>query len=244
MVADLLRLVRQVIRVNADAVTTHQARPERQEIPLGAGSLQHLGGVDAQAIEDQREFVHQRDVEVALGVLDHLGRLGDADAAGAVGARDGGVKGVHVGRRLGHGPGGDLGHRLQAVLAVAGVDALRAVADEEITVQRETRLALQHRRADLFGGAGVYGGLVDHHVTALEHAAQRAACSQQRRKIGPLMFVDRGRHGDNVGVPIDKIGKIAGQAQPARSECLAAHLAGGVMATAERSDALRVDVKA
>ena len=45
-----------------------------------------IQGVDAEFAEDQRQFVHQGDVEVALGVLDDLGRFGDADAAGAVGA--------------------------------------------------------------------------------------------------------------------------------------------------------------
>jgi hypothetical protein len=39
-------------------------------VPAG---LEHLGGVDADLVEDQRQLVHQRDVEVALRVLDHLG---------------------------------------------------------------------------------------------------------------------------------------------------------------------------
>ena len=61
-----------------------QAGAEGQEVPFAAGGLQHFQGVDAQLAEDQRQFVHQGDVEVALGVLDDLGGLGDADAAGKV----------------------------------------------------------------------------------------------------------------------------------------------------------------
>ena len=38
-------------------------------------------GVDADPVEDDRQLVHERDVEVALRVLDHLGGLGDLDAA-------------------------------------------------------------------------------------------------------------------------------------------------------------------
>jgi hypothetical protein len=34
------------------------------------------------SVEDQRQLVDERDVHIALGVLDDLGRLGDADAAG------------------------------------------------------------------------------------------------------------------------------------------------------------------
>ena len=44
------------------------------------GGLQHFLGVDAEAVEDQRELVDQRDVDVALRVLDDLGGLGHLDA--------------------------------------------------------------------------------------------------------------------------------------------------------------------
>ena len=84
VIADLLRLVRQVVRIDADAVAADQARAERQEVPLAAGGVQHLLGVDAEAVEDQRQLVDQRDVDVALGVLDDLGGLGDPDAGGLV----------------------------------------------------------------------------------------------------------------------------------------------------------------
>jgi hypothetical protein len=55
--------------------------------------------------------------------------------------------------------------------------------------------------------------------------------------------VDRSRHGDDVGIPIGEIGKIARQGQRARGKRLAADLAGGIVATAERGHALRVDVE-
>jgi hypothetical protein len=86
VVADFLRLVRQVVGVDADAVAADQAGAEGQEVPLGAGGFEHVQGVDAEAVEDQRQFVHQGDVEVALGVLDHLGGFGHLDRAGLVGA--------------------------------------------------------------------------------------------------------------------------------------------------------------
>jgi hypothetical protein len=63
-------------------VAAHQARTEGQEVPLGAGGLEHFEGVDADLVEDHREFVHQGDVEVALGVFDDLGGFGDLDGAG------------------------------------------------------------------------------------------------------------------------------------------------------------------
>jgi len=61
-------------------VSAHQARLEGQEIPLAARRREYFLGVDLQAVEDEG------DVDVALGVLDDLGRLGDPDAAGLMGA--------------------------------------------------------------------------------------------------------------------------------------------------------------
>src|SRR5215831_12832358 len=84
LIAELLRLHRQVIRVDADAVAAHQAGPELEEVPLRAGRLQHVGGADVHALEDDRQLVHQRDVQIALRVLDDLGRLGDLDRRRAV----------------------------------------------------------------------------------------------------------------------------------------------------------------
>ena len=48
MIAGLLRAVRQVIGIDADAVAADQARIERQEIPFGAGGGEHIAGVDAE----------------------------------------------------------------------------------------------------------------------------------------------------------------------------------------------------
>ena len=49
--ADLLRLVGEVVRVHADAVAADQAGLEAEEVPLGAGRGQHVAGIDPQAME-------------------------------------------------------------------------------------------------------------------------------------------------------------------------------------------------
>ena len=87
MVAELVGLVGEVIRVDADAMPADQSRPKRQEVPFRSRGIQHFGRVDADLMEDQRELVHQRDVEIALRVLDHLGCFGDLDRRGADGRR-------------------------------------------------------------------------------------------------------------------------------------------------------------
>ena len=166
VVADLLRLVRQVVGIDADAVAADQARAERQEVPLGAGGDQHFFGVDAEAVEDQRQLVDQRDVHVALGVLDDLGGLGHLEARGLVraGGDDAAIQLIHEIGHFGRGAGGDLLDAGQAVLLVARIDALGAVAGEEILVELQARNLLEDRDADFFGAARVDGGFVNDHV--------------------------------------------------------------------------------
>jgi len=127
-------------------------------------------GIDPQAIEDEGELVDERDVEVALGVLDDFGRLRDPNTTDLVGTGgdDASVQGVDEVGNLGGGTGGYLLDRGQPVFFVAGIDALRAVADEEIPVELEFGYPLQDGDADLLRSAGVDRGLVDDNVTHLQ----------------------------------------------------------------------------
>src|SRR5690606_17432819 len=140
------RLVDQVVRVHADAVAADQAGAERQEVPFGAGRFQHGFGVHAQAREHAGEFVHQRDVDVALGVFDRLGGLGGADVRGQMrtGADDAPIQRINERGRLRRGAGGDLDDVRQAPARIAGIDTLRAVADEEIAVEHQPGYFLQY----------------------------------------------------------------------------------------------------
>ena len=82
VVAVTLGTLGQIVRVDTDAVPTHQTRTERQEVPLGTGSLQHVEGIDAHLVEDLRKLVYKGDVDVALTILYHLGGLGHLDGGG------------------------------------------------------------------------------------------------------------------------------------------------------------------
>jgi hypothetical protein len=108
-------------------VPADQPRLEGQEIPLGRGCGQDLRSVDPQAVEDNRDFVHERDVDVALRVLEDLGRFGDLDRRGATdaGGDDAAVEGRELVGRRARIAGDDLFHAAQVVHRVAGVDALR-----------------------------------------------------------------------------------------------------------------------
>ena len=167
MVADGLRLVGEVVGVDADAVPTDEARAESEEVPLRAGCQQHVFGVDAEPVEEHGELVDQGDVDIALSVLDDLGSLGDLDRGGAVGASgdDGAVESVNKVGHLRGGAGRHLDDRGQAVLAVTRVDPLRAVTDEEVAVEDQPGDLLEDRHALLLGCTRVDRRLVDHHVT-------------------------------------------------------------------------------
>src|SRR5439155_17947622 len=77
MVARLLRSKRQVIGIDTNAVATDEARCEIDEIPFCRSRRKHVAGIDVELVEDRGKLVHESDVEVALCVLDHLGRFRD-----------------------------------------------------------------------------------------------------------------------------------------------------------------------
>ena len=52
--AGALCLGYQVVGIDADTVTSHQAGLEGQKIPFGASGLQHIVGVNTQALENKR----------------------------------------------------------------------------------------------------------------------------------------------------------------------------------------------
>jgi hypothetical protein len=108
----------------------------------------------------------------------------------------------HLLQRLGRVARDDLQDLGERVLLVARVDALGAVADEEVLLPLHARFALQHRDADLFGGAGVDGGLIDHRGALLHVAADAGGRADQRAEVGDVRFVHRRGHGhdDHVGL--------------------------------------------
>jgi hypothetical protein len=121
-VADLVGFVRQVVRIDADAVASHQSGLERQEVPFRTRGGQDIVRVDAEFAEQQGKLVDEGDVDVALGVLDDLRGFGDANRGGAVGSGrdDALVETVDELCGLRGGPAGDLDDRAQTALRPSG----------------------------------------------------------------------------------------------------------------------------
>ena len=106
------------------------------------------------------------------------------------------TKSADLGRRA----GSDLPDRWEPVLLVARIDALGAVAREEVLVELQARLALENGDADFLGAAGVNRGFIHHDVALLEHLADALARLHQRREIRPFVLIDRRRHRDDVNL--------------------------------------------
>jgi hypothetical protein len=124
-------------------------------------------------MEDRREFVHQRDVEVALGILDDLGGLGGLDARRLV---DAGLDDRTIDRgddveRAGILSGDDLVDDLKAMRAVAWIDPLRRIAE----VRDAPRSARRSGRFASSIGVGT--------VTMKKSAARRSIGSALNRKF-------------------------------------------------------------
>jgi hypothetical protein len=140
-------------------VATDEARIEFLEIPLGRRGGQNIAGIDIEMFEQRRKLVHECDVEIALGILDDLGGFSDLDRRSAVNA---GFyhRAIHIGDDAQRSlvlARYDLGDGFEAMLLVAGIDALRRIADGEIRPAAQTRSALKQWHALLFDRAGIDG---------------------------------------------------------------------------------------
>ena len=126
MEADRLGLVGQVIGIDADAVAADEARAEGLEVPFGAGGLKHLSCFKSKLLEQHGQLVDERDIHVALNVLDDFGGLGDADRVRSMRAC-GDHRGIDCVDEIGHFRSrarGNLHDVGETMGLVAGIDAL------------------------------------------------------------------------------------------------------------------------
>src|SRR5690606_3911458 len=129
VIANGLGLVRQIVRINANAMSAHQARAEWQEVPLGSCRFEYRLSIDAQTIEYKGKFVNECDIDVALGIFDDLGSLSHPDGRRLMRACGNDLT-IKLVDQFGHFRGGTRRHLLDgghAVQLVAWIDTLGAV---------------------------------------------------------------------------------------------------------------------
>jgi len=99
------------------------------------------------------------------------------------------------------------------VLLVAGVDALRAVTDVEVPVERELGDSPQDRDADLLRGTGIDQGLVDDDITRLQQHTHGIAGRFQEVQVRLFMRIYGGGDSDNEQITIGQIIGLFGVGQ-------------------------------
>ena len=182
VVAKHLGLVSQIIRIHADAVPADEAGAKRQEIPLGTRRLKDLQRVDADPVENDRQLVHQRDIEVTLRVLDDLGRFRDLDARRGMNTRRDdacvNIPDAREGfRRVAR---DDLDDPGQRAFLVARIDPLRRIADEKVLLPGKAGLLLDDRDADFLGRSGIDRRFENDGRAAFQVSANGARSADQR----------------------------------------------------------------
>ena len=150
----------------------------------------------------------------------------------------------HALQRLGVHPADDLPDVLQAVLFVAGVDALGGVAHLEVRAALQPGLLLEDGHADLLGHAGIDRALEDHHRARLEVPAQDAAGALDGGEVGRVVVVDRRGHRHDVEARLAELRLVGGELHRRGLDGVVAHLVRGVHARPVQRDLRGVQVEA
>ncbi len=245
MIACLFGAGGQVVGIDADAMTADETGGEGQEIPFGPGGAQDFGGPQAEAVEDQGQFVHQGDVDVALDVFDDLRGFSDLDGGGTVKANlnDFVIDARHTVKGCGVLARDDLGDFFQRVQLVARVDAFGGIAELKVDALFQAADFRQGRAADIFGDAGIDGRFKHDHITFFQDLANGAAGGQDGFQIRLLVGVDRGGDGDDEERAIPDIVRVGGKAQSGFFQGFGFSLAGGILAFFQGVDAALADIE-
>ena len=237
---------RQIERIHRQAVPAHpRPRLEAHEpVRLRRGRIDDLPDVDAHPVGQDRQLVHQRDVDRAEDVLQqlrHLRDLGGPDADDVIAhllvQRDGTVT-------AGFGEAADdLRRRPQRVIGAARIDALGTERQIEVAARREARL-LQHRQQPLPRRARIRRRLQDHQLPGLQDPRERAARIQQRPQIGLAVRRQRRRHADQDRVRMRQRRRPRRRLDPVqhRLQALVGDVLDVGLARADRLDLAAVDV--
>ena len=72
MIAELFRSICQIIRIHADAMTADKTGLESKRVPFGVHAGKNLICIDLQLIANDCNLIHERNVDIALAVLNNL----------------------------------------------------------------------------------------------------------------------------------------------------------------------------
>ena len=206
----------------------------------------HLGRRNSEPIEDNRQLVHERDVEIALRVLDHFRCFGDFDRGSAMnaGRNDGRVnRGDALERRVVltcH----DLGDRVEAMHVVAWIDALGRIAELEIDALPQSRRLGEKRSANFASQSRIDRRFEDHDGARAQRRSDEIAGADDRLKIRAALGIDRSRHGHDEEARLRKVLGTTGEPQIGRAQFCFRQLPRAVLAGSQLADTLLGDIEA
>ncbi|GAA3611241.1 hypothetical protein GCM10022199_13880 [Marihabitans asiaticum] len=155
---------------------------------LGLGGVDDVPEVDVEVVAEAGNLVDQGDLDVAVGVLEQLGRLG---LAGALGADDGVDEaaveggGVDAGRLV---AADDLGGVVRSEPLVARVDPLGGEGEMEVGAGLQPA-RLESGTNDLVGGAGIGRRLEDDGLASSEVLGDGSGCGVDRAQVGAALTI-------------------------------------------------------
>ena len=140
--------------------------------------------------------------------------------------------------------GDDLFDCCQTVDFIAGIDALRAVADLEINAAAKAGFLLEDRDADVLGHAGIYSRFIDDNRTGRKIAADDPGGVLQWEQIGGLILFDWSRNCNDQKLRFAQPLLVRGKIDRRTGNGLIAHLMRRVDAALVLLDSALIVVKA
>ena len=249
VIAIALGALGKVIGVNTDAVTTNESGTEGEEIPLGAGSLQYIEGVDTHLVEDLAQLIDECDIDVTLAVLNDLGGLSNLDSRSKVGtgSDDAAIYLVDILAYLGSGARGDLLDMLYSVFLVTRIDALGAIAAVEIDIHLQAADLLDNGDAVILGDTGINGGLIDYDIALGDDLTNSGGGTDKRGEVGVVVTVHGSGNGNDIEVAVADFLNVGGAYEAVIVDGVlqevVGNLEGGIMACHEGINTCLVHVE-
>jgi len=249
VIAIALGALGKVIGVNTDAVTTNKSGTEGEEIPLGAGSLQYIEGVDTHLVEDLAQLIDECDIDVTLAVLNDLGGLSNLDSRSKVGtgSDDAAIYLVDILAYLGSGARGDLLDMLYSVFLVTRIDALGAIAAVEIDIHLQAADLLDNGDAVILGDTRIDGGLIDYDITLGDDLTNSCGGTYKRGEVGVVVAIHGGGNGNYIEVAVADLLDVGGAYEAVVVDGVlqevVGNLEGGIMACHEGINTCLVHVE-
>ena len=219
---------------------------EAQEVPLGARSAQYLVSSEPDTIANQSELVHERDVQIALHVLQRLGCLGNTNRGCPIhaGIDHGFVHASDSLKRLLVLSSDDLDNRLEGVCAIPRIDSLRRVAELEPCPAHEPAGPFQRRSANVLGHPRVDGRFVDDDAAGAQECPNCRTCAEQGGQIRSMLAIDGGRDSDDDKRRLAQRGRIGSDVERRVGQGISIDLARFVDSSPQAGHALGVQVEA